>query len=1139
LIFLLVILTLVFLVIGGGAWYLTTDAGFRAFILPRVARAAGLELTATRAEWHPFSSLTLHDLRVGPSSEPLLVAKQVTVHYDGRAVLQRKWIVGSLQLESPTLHVIRTAQAPPKTTTEASEPAASSPETPAPPAAALASLRIAKLSVRDLKLLYTATDYSVAISGLRLDASNIAPEGKVNLDLEGDWAFKPTPPAPASAPPPEPSPLAFHTRLVAEVGMDATFHPRTISGDITSRGLNGTIAGEPLRDLIARSHVDLSTAQGGVTMLKQAQVSILKNNTVLATMSATGPLDLAEGTMDLDLQTGPIQSNVLEILFFSKDLDFEKSSLSYVGHVSIGDHGRLLKSDGRLDADIQSVTSPSLPPGLWKPVTARIEHNVECDRARRHVVVNKLDLDIKQQNRPLVQALLDRPLFLSWSETTGEVPRFADTDFNLKVIGLDCATWLPLLGVKTGSHPLSGAVDATARVNATNQGHNLDLDLHATLSRGAGTLANFKLTDATLQFDGQVAMKNLQSAQTRGASLKIAEKGKPLLNATVDGVLDVADLTGAGVLQVESPLPNLAALRTVPDLVLGSGELKGAIEWKLLAGNHLEAKTDLQVNNLNFAFQRIVYQQAALIVKGTGLLEPDAWSVEKGQVSFFIASQPAGSWQGSLAYRPSTSALQGSFSLLNWKPSALGPLLARWLPGRKLKSIDLSSQVEIRTEGGATNVKANAVAKKFAMESTAARPLEPLNASLSVDASFATNGTATIRSASLQLDPTATAKNLLQVNGTVRQAANTSYADLNVRGDTIDISPYYDQIFPPDAPPSSASPAAPAPTANVASGSAAASATASPAPAPAASRDIKLTVAIDSFKARDLVVTNFKAPFRMRGDSVELPDIQFKLNGATVIAKICPENGPPPAPYYIEIKADSVPLQPLASAFMPELKEEIGGTATTSLTGRSRGTTMAEFAQSFTGDFTLAVRNAHLEQLPGIQKTLVELSILTLCPDIKESTVDNIDASARIASQKIHTDNLHATGSAVEATLRGDFYFDKRIDLETLLKLNRKVISRSSPFASLLNVVSAEKGDWIRLPGAVPIDGTTSDPKPHVDPRKMLGESLLNTGGKILKEFLQPKSADTNAPPASSNPSQPPEQKPNVIDKLFKGLFGK
>lgn len=1239
------VIAVILLAVG---FFLISDTGFRMFVLPRVAKSLGVEITASHVEWKPLSSIRLDDLRVGPESQPILRAKQLTARYDGREAWKGNYVIETLSVDSASIHIKQQADGSLPGIPAQFQPAGDGPggaaAAPSPPP----RVSCGSLKATNLELVYETPTHTLALQQASVTAKDLKPGANVPIEIEGEarWSRDAATDitsklkaslavtldarlAPSAAEgtlslstfsgqykdgavtggpatgkihvtlaggaaavkeahfalekltcsspkritslssaqldvknaraggsmtftlqtkfealSPGDETLAargqIHSDLVVDLNND--FRPVSAKGDATLDGLSGKFAGETLDGLSAVARVDLASV-GSSSMLKEGRVSLMKNGTALASITAIGPLHFMEGhhgdvgvEAELDIQAGPVKSNVLNLYFADRKVDFQNTSLGYTGHLSLGKQGTALKAEGKLDASPFAFTSPALPAGAWKPAQISADHSVEFDFTKKIATITRLSVDGSQQTKPLLKGNLSQPMTLTWNPAAA-ASAAGDADFNLQIFSFDIAALAPILGLPADWKASSAIADGNLKVAARNQGKTLAIEGRLGLSNLALRTPNLALADGSILFDGKAGIEGLQSAKFEALTLKASEKGKPLGTATVSGSYDLSKSTGSGTIQFETPLPNILTIKPVANLVVFSGILSGKGEWKQEGAEQYACNGKFTARDLTFNYGTIQYQKVEAAFDGNVDWRGAALKVEKSRLAVSLDGKPAGSWEGSLAYNSRTQDAQLTFKVRDCKETIFAPLFTAWAPDRKLRSIELTSDGEWKRAKGAATLKATADVKKLLLQGGTIQNTKPLNVAFSADLTGAPDGIYTIRDLSIDFDPTPSVKNVFLVTGTCRPFSGPLLANLKLQGQALDLTTYYEQLFKPANPTTPTAPTAAAPATPSAAAMPATAAAAKPGPLP----DITLQLSADSVKVDRVTLSDVNATFRQKSGTVELYDGRLKIGKAPVTFKLWPQaTSPDPTRpsynFYADVK--QLEIAPLADLLKPELQGQVLGWADADVTGTGTGFSMADLRQSLVGDAHLKARNARLERLPTLRESLRQAGESLQSEDIAASTIVDLDASCHFASGKAHTDNLHMRGSAIEATLRGDIWLDHRIDLDMPAKIPPEVAKRS-PMLRPLAVLSVGNptpdpahptAGWITLPGDGKLTGTWDAPKFSIK-LKITPESVIGT---ILNILGGDKKKDQPQDP--QQPQQQQEDNPvgDLIDNLFK-----
>lgn len=1134
-------LGLAIVVVGTLLLVLVSDAGLRRIVLPRLSKKLGAEIAAARIAWRPLASLEIEKLRVGPADRPWLTVERFLLRYRGWKALRGRLEMTEVEIDSPSLELVRDAAGVLTNLPPALQPSAgSSAQTPPPPrssAPVLLPAVIDRLVIRNLRVTYTAPDARFTIGPADFTVRDLRPGGEAAGEGLAEFSLQ-TAAAAAKADAPPAVSLAGRLRATLNAHLDEAFLPRVAKGELAAENLTGHAGRESWNGCRAALQVDFGLGADGKGLLREALLAVERQGTPLATARVAGPLDLAGKEAELDVQIGPLDRAFLNLAFGGEQLDFGSTRLSYTGHVALRKAGAVTRAEGRFVAEALAVSSPRLPPGVLGPIQATLEHSVEVDTRERRATIALLNLQAQRAGgAPLLRGALSRPMTLSWREGPNLAAPADDAEFNLELSPLEIPPFAPILSLPENWRLGSGALAASLKVSATEQGRQVALEGRLGAANLALTTPEIAFADAALQLTGRAILRDLKTLSFEKISLRFTEKGEELAEALLDGAWELSTQTGAGRLTLAAPIPSALALRPVAGLSVSSGTAKIAADWKRDARGAFLARTTATLQNVAAAWEDLRYARLGAQFDALFGWRAPELQVNDARFNLLLDQQPAGALLGGATWNVRTGVFRGHLEASEWKAPSLAPIFAKRFPGRELRSLQVSGQADLAHDGAALAFHGKADLKNFAVGDQGAASAKPLNAALAADASWGTNGLLTIRSAALQLDPVGRSKNRLELSGALRSTPTLLFANLKVRGQSLDLTPWAEQLFPANSPATTAAAVPPDP--KTSAGPAASSASPAPAPAaePARALDLTLDAAVDALKIRDVHLTDLVVPLRIQGDVVDLPEARATLDGAPVSATVRTEKGAAggPAPFRFDAKGENLALGPLVDAFAPTLRGQIGGTLTLRAYGNGRGLSRETLEQNLSGHLEVAVRGAHLEKTAKLQNALGQLGALLESPEIAASTMDDLDGSAKIGAGRLTTDNFHAKGSALEASLRGEVFFDQRLALEAAIKMKRSAMNKSALLAPIVQAASAEQGDWIRIPGGAKVTGTLDAPEVAVDKSKLARDTLINTGVNVLKQMLQKPdpAASTNAPPAAAPPARQENPVQNLLD-LFK-----
>jgi hypothetical protein len=333
------------------------------------------------------------------------------------------------------------------------------------------------------------------------------------------------------------------------------------------------------------------------------------------------------------------------------------------------------------------------------------------------------------------------------------------------------------------------------------------------------------------------------------------------------------------------------------------------------------------------------------------------------------------------------------------------------------------------------------------------------------------------RRAALQLDPTPRAQNALNLTGEVELTRPGAIGGaLRLAAESLDLTRHYD-LLKGDTKPAEQAPATPPP---------------GPQTEPPAMTlpfgTFTVDAAIGRLFLRELAASNVVAKVVIAGSRVTAAPATLTLNGAPVAAAARLNLGVPGYEYDVQLKADGVPVAPLANSFVPLLTGRIAGQVMAHAEVKGAGLTGASLKQSLAGQLGFAVTNANLSLTDpnakrGPLTVLLDLLRAGLrIPEITTQPIMQIMADAKLGGGKIDLTRAYAGSAALEVETRGgvtiaDDLMQSPVSLPVELRLGRNLADRAmlTPANTPTNVA------FVPLPPLASVGGTLGQIQPNVD----------------------------------------------------------
>lgn len=1117
----LIIIASVLLVLLIALYFVGTSAAFlKGVILPRVSAALNADVTVADAAISPFSSVSLRDLKVQPrGGDPVFTASEVRARYSLMSILGGKIVVTEAVVESPVINVIQNADGTSnldaflKTPAKAEKPALTASATSSPPSPPQVDVKLVALQNATVRLVQNHKEGGrdvTEISGLNFSAHDLknGASGKIELAaaIALDKAAQPA--APAGS-------------FRAKVGGSFTFdlltdlQPASIKGNTTLTVEQATGALADLADLAARLDCEIST-----TEIKQVALGFTKAGTALGQVRLSGPFALAKVEGRLKAEILALDRQVLNLAAAGSGMDFGTTTINSSTDIELAKGGQEISLAGFLEVVRFQVTRS----GQTSPtLDLRTDYNVLVDNTAKSASLKALNLVGKQNQNPLVQAALDKPLTIAWGQTSDAV---GDATLNLAVTSLNLADWKAF----AGSASPAGTVNAKLKVVSTAGGKQLALELDSRVEKFAATLGSNQVSQVDVQLQTRASAADMKQFKLADYRLEIAHQGQPALVASGAGTFDATTQDADLQLAVQATLARLLALTPQPDATVTAGTL----DFK----SHVVSKDKSQTVTGQLALKDFTGQFGTLRFKNYGSaldldvgLKDNQLEIRKAAGDLREGQKPGGRFEASGSMDTVKQSGQIAVKLTDFNPNGLRPFLESALGDKKLVSVSLNTTATVNlAAGGDAAIKTDlSITNLVVNDPSGAIPATPLEARMLLDATIAKQVTQ-IRQGQLTLTPTDRAKNALNLTGSVDASkSNAITGTLKLAAESLDVTRYYDLFA--GKPKSAASPTA-----------------AKPAPAPETPpaptnpdqeppamtlpfQNFTFDLNIGRFYLREVDISNMVTTARIDGGHVLLKPCSLTLNSAPVSAALDLDLGVPGYKYDVAFDVNAVPLEPLVNSFMPEQKGQMAGTTIASAQIKGAGVTGASLQKNLAGQFAFAATNLNLS-VTNVRSPLLKtvIGVIGSIPDlIKNPTsalgnlvgglvggttakgswsdslanvpIDVIQARGTAGGGRVQLQQTELRSAAFHAQAAGDVTLapiltNSTIQIPVQIALGRAQAAK----AGLVDASTPTNAVYVSLPDFLKLKGTLGSPKADID-KIALGALALKAGGGISSQI--------------------------------------
>lgn len=961
------------LLIVVGYFVATSSAFLKSVILPKVSQRLGAQITVADASVSPFSQVRLTGLNVQTAGEePLLTAQEVDVKYSLWEILRGNYRLESITLLQPAMQWVQHADgtsnldpilkalaameagtaAQPESTVEPSEPLS----------VELVSLNLEGGTIRMIRQYEGAQQDLLEIHGAELTLQNVKNGQTATLKFKADLKVELDSPA-LGAPGSMRSTLAGEFQL----GLSPTLEPTQVQGNARLEVAEAAGILDAARSLAVVLETDI-TPQA----IRQAALRAFQGQNLLAELTCDGPFDLAKREGRLSLAAHGIDHQVLNLAGSAFGVDFGRTSIQSTNLVTLTNHAQAIQITGRLDVAQFSLTRSNL---TTPTIDLGLVYDADADLAAGRAVLRALELDGRQDNRPLLTGGLVKPMSLDWSSGQAGPEEFA---LRLTLTNLNLADWAQFTGGQVSSGRIGAQVDLTSR----QAGRQLLVRTHGRCDGLSAAMGTNQLDQLDLIFELEAQMEAFKQVLLRQADVQLAHAGDTFAHATARGTLHVETLDAELDSSLRLVIPAILNLLPLPEAHFTDGvlaiqahvgqkpggdedaplqTLTGTLELEPLSGRLADVALDRLAATGNFDLQ----------LQGTRL------AIRQLDAALTQAAEPAGRLD--LSGQWDLQANRGRIQLVAEEVNQrlLAPFATPALAGKQLRSVSIQADTRVEYDPAAASlIRGNlSVTNLVVFDPTGALPAKPLAARAKLDTALA-GQVIELRQTRLELDRTERADNAVVLTGKVDFSdTNAITGNLNLTAASVDLTPWYDLFMSgPGLTAGSSAPPQPAPPAG-------------PETEPPAIqlplKNFVLDAEIGTFYLREVSISNLQTHVVIDGGHVVVQPARLTLNGAPAEAAVDLDLGLPGYRYDLSLKAAGIPLAPLVNTFQPDRKGQIAGTLTAEGAIRGAGITGTSLQKNLAGQFQFATTNMNLKVV-NVRSSILKsiLNVIIALPDL-------------------------------------------------------------------------------------------------------------------------------------------------------------
>ena len=1051
------------------AGWLFVSSGFflRTFVLPKAGEALGGELQAGEAGWSPLSSVRLAKLRFVPSgqTEPLFTAAELNVVHDLFAIIGGTIQLSKVSLAKPVIRLAKGADGKANYDAVIAQLNAPTVDTSAGPA----QVNIANITVSGADFSMTTTPAGGQPETLAVQLTELTIDRLAN--------GQPTQVKLTTAPSGQTIGATGEFSGTIQLGADLVPGQTTAGLQLAfsnGTGLFGQLNGSQLTAGIEAALPDVQTLT----------LKIKRGDAVLVDATLNGRFDPA--TLDSDLNIAAAFQDgewSLPIPGLEPARLQVGTTAKLDASVQLNDSGNTITASGKLtgsDTSLLANLDPAKPATVKKTDGLRLEMEFDAGVKldEQTVQLNKLSLTTSKGEAKPLTATLAKPMTLALGDTAATG---SDSVLAIQIDRLDLADWPSFVG----QYASAGIADGTLNLTVLNGGRSFAVSLDSTVENLTIAGADPKLAGTNLEMAVNGKLEDWQklAADKLHVAIGRGTEAWASFDGSAKGTIEEFTATGEGQLN----LGQVAGLFRVSGLKANAGSVDYSVTLGQ-AGSTSAITTKATVSGFDGSYDDWTFSKWDIGVDGEAKLDEKTLTIQQAKLEFSQQAKPQGELRvtGSLPLGQADGELELTATgilagLLN---TAAHPWLA---PVEVTQSqAQTKTKVLLGADGSIALESTGVLGQLMLTEGDKPLLAKPTTIGLALKTKLSGDDIA-LNQTEITLPKSDRASNKLSATGKLSAPADKDISgSLKLSSDAVDLDSVIGLL------PKNEAVATEGDFVNDLAG------------LPDAFAGLALDLQLQLAKAFWDHITIAKADIsgKASGKVIDLPKVQFELNGMPVTGSLRIDKTNPKPAYAFEVQLKDQLAQPLVAAIDPESKESIAGKVTVLAKLDSSGESQGEFWANLKGMAEFKFTDGDLRVFSDTTKILLTpVAILLRLPEMLNSPIDSMHAKLKIENESIQLETCEVKGSMFVASATGAIALDETLEASALdipvqLSVRRDVADK----AGLIPKGTPLSAKFVKLPDFVKVGGTIGEPKTKTNKLAivgLLGQSAAGLPGTI------------------------------------------
>ncbi|MBX7158208.1 MAG: AsmA-like C-terminal region-containing protein [Verrucomicrobiae bacterium] len=1070
---------LILLVIFLGAAGFFTDFAFKTIWLPRLGKSLGLDIKTEKVDWHPLSSVALSGVTFSAKQKGVSGRlDEVRLEYDLKALKRGSLMISNFVADSGVVQWDLTQK---QTFNSAKKDVAEKEDKKSEVVLRRSSstgfqIESGPLVLKNIQLATTLP----SSQGGKLFATNSInqfwmsgyhPDQETRMTLENEFSGQPSLGVTIDR-----AKMKAEFRLI----LDADFLFRTGQGSVQVSNIVGKSGDWSLAGYEIQHEFELEPYR-----LKHFSISVRHEGKNCGELKASGPVDFNLKTADLVMTWSGVSPILMNLGLAPLGWRMESGELSASGQFQMLKESIRLQGEALLkEGKIHRIANPTSLPLL----DGNMIFATEWFPKQQALQVDRVEMNLKQDQQPFAEAKLDQGIRLSWNPNQ---PGEEQATLNVKVFPTDVMLFKEAWRGLPHFTMEAGALEGVGKIVASQSGREIHWDWQGHFENVKAQLQRLTLNQATAELATEGSVLNFQKFNLKQLRLALMEQNETQGELAISGFCDKQKGKFDGTIKGE--LPWLASILS-QQLALTQGKVDGKFEMGWADPEAKSAKFLFNANNLSGEWGKLSLVGAQANCEGA--LQTAGQEMRLQQVKIRLrpaASAKEGQVLITGLFNNSAKTLNVKGSLQDWTQDNLAPFFKNWNPQAEIQS--LNGNFTLEDQGSTRFFDLDLRAKKVLIPnkiSAVSFDSQPSDVEVKITAA-GNRPRLEVSEGLLKLEPSNGYNNEVNLSGWWE---SDERFDLKLETASFDLSPIAGLCQKGEGSKKSlqqeeiqdsslAKPVSQGMVTNLIGHSDTNRLLVSTSfmppkqdkDKPFKNVDRKVVCSAEKLFLPPYPQAKIRFTWHQEGKKFTWDPLEIQMGEGTINGNWTGAVAGNFSPFELNLKSHNLRLEPFQNFVKPETKPYLQGLLDADIALKGAGSQWAILQKTLNGKINLKNQEAHLELIPATQSFL-RSAARYVSPELANTKFDSVSGDFSIGNGRVKTENMKLQGDLMRLAMQGKLDFDQDLNLTVVFTGKKDVLERAQVKVGdfqigggiFVSLGKTENG-YTTLPGQLPVRG--------------------------------------------------------------------